>query len=1100
MFATSFRFRAGCGHRLRGFGLVFLSVALLIGNLEARASGFSIPGLTTGQSAVGGQTAENLTPLEMGKAVARDLKGGERHPYQITLNQGQFASLQVEQRGLDVAVQLLGADGKALIEFDSEARLEGKESIGLVAEVTGNYQLNVEATQRNGAGRYEIKVIELRAASEKDRELQEARKAFTASTQLRRAGNMSEAFKQAERALEIRERELGPEDPEVAVALDVMAFFYFSKGDLNKAESLVRRALAIKEKTLEPGHPEIAQSLNGLGLVVEDEGDLAQAEQLHKRGLEIRERAFGPEHLAVATSLNSLAGIYAELHDYVRAEPLYQRSLEIREKLSGADNVRVADALNNLALVSRNLGDYAKAESRALRALSIYEKAYGPEHISIPTALINLALIYNEKQEFTRSEQVLRRALDIEQKKLDAAHPQIAKTLYNLGNVYFFQGEADKAEALYQQALQILEKRFGANHPDLAFPLRSLGGVYRLKGDYRKAEAYFRRAFELREKAFGPNHPSVGDALSSLASVYAAQGDEVQAIKAETRVAELAEQNVALNLVSGSDFQKLAYLSSLSQTADHTISLGVRMFPESPAARRLAATTVLLRKGRVQDALASSISTLRQRFNEQDQKLFDELSRTTAQLAQLVLNGPQKLALEQHQSRIQALEEAREKLESEISRRSAGFFTKSQAITLAAVQQAVPDDTALIEFTLYRPFDPKATDKQKELGDFRYAVYVLRHQGEIQWQDLGAAKPLEAMIEQLRQALRDPKRRDAPQLGRAVEEKLMRPLRAFTADAKHLLISPDGALNLIPFEALVDEQGKYLLERYSFTYLTSGRDLLRMQVARESKGAPVIVADPLFGEPAIAQAAHGEARKTKAEAFARKRQSVTTGTDMSSVYFAPLGGTAQEAQAIKALFDDAQVMTAATATESAVKQINAPMILHIATHGFFLTDAETPAANGEPTRAINARVKIENPLLRSGLALAGANINKGNDDGILTALEASGLNLWGTKLVTLSACDTGVGEVKDGEGIYGLRRAFMLAGTETLVMSLWAVSDYVTREMMTNYYKNLKQGLGRGEALRQVQLAMLKRKERAHPFYWASFIQAGEWANLDGKR
>jgi CHAT domain-containing protein len=122
------------------------------------------------------------------------------------------------------------------------------------------------------------------------------------------------------------------------------------------------------------------------------------------------------------------------------------------------------------------------------------------------------------------------------------------------------------------------------------------------------------------------------------------------------------------------------------------------------------------------------------------------------------------------------------------------------------------------------------------------------------------------------------------------------------------------------------------------------------------------------------------------------------------------------------------------------------------------------------------------------------------DDGILTAMEAAGLNLWGTKLVTLSACDTGVGEVKNGEGVYGLRRAFVLAGAETLVMSLWPVSDRITRELMTRYYEGLKQGQGRGEALRQMQLDMLKQKERQHPFYWASFIQSGEWANLEGKR
>ena len=163
----------------------------------------------------------------------------------------------------------------------------------------------------------------------------------------------------------------------------------------------------------------------------------------------------------------------------------------------------------------------------------------------------------------------------------------------------------------------------------------------------------------------------------------------------------------------------------------------------------------------------------------------------------------------------------------------------------------------------------------------------------------------------------------------------------------------------------------------------------------------------------------------------------------------------------------------------------APRILHIASHGFFLPEASTDHA----------------PLLRSGIALAGANLTATvHRDGILTALEASGLNLWGTRLVTLSACDTGVGEVRNGEGVYGLRRAFVLAGAETLVMSLWPVSDYITRDFMTTFYTSLRAGAGRGDALQQAKLRMLKRPGRAHPYYWASFIESGEWANLDGQR
>jgi CHAT domain-containing protein len=208
-----------------------------------------------------------------------------------------------------------------------------------------------------------------------------------------------------------------------------------------------------------------------------------------------------------------------------------------------------------------------------------------------------------------------------------------------------------------------------------------------------------------------------------------------------------------------------------------------------------------------------------------------------------------------------------------------------------------------------------------------------------------------------------------------------------------------------------------------------------------------------------------------------------------------------EARSIKALFPNATLLTGKQVTQEAINDVEAPSVLHIATHGFFLEDSEAGKVDKTDSAKMQAGMVPENPLLRSGLALSGANIHKaGGENGILTALQASSLNLWGTKLVTLSACDTGIGEVKDGEGVYGLRRAFFLAGTQSLVMSLWPVSDAVTREMMVDYYTGLKRGLGRGEALRQSELAMLKRKGRQHPFYWASFIESGEWANLDGRR
>jgi CHAT domain-containing protein len=223
---------------------------------------------------------------------------------------------------------------------------------------------------------------------------------------------------------------------------------------------------------------------------------------------------------------------------------------------------------------------------------------------------------------------------------------------------------------------------------------------------------------------------------------------------------------------------------------------------------------------------------------------------------------------------------------------------------------------------------------------------------------------------------------------------------------------------------------------------------------------------------------------------------VTTARDLSEVYFAPIAGTAREAQAIQRLFLDATLLAGDQATESSLRQFASPRLLHIATHGFFLQYAGVAPKAGAPAAGDGAG---RDPLLRAGLALAHANRRgtSDQDDGVLTALEASRLNLWGTKLVALSACDTGVGEVRNGEGVYGLRRAFVLAGAESLLMSLWPVSDTWTERQMRSYYQNLKLGKGRGESLRLVQLGMLARNPRLHPFYWANFIQSGDWNPLD---
>ncbi len=992
--------------------------------------------------------------LEQGKPIERELAGGQQHSYQITLAEGQYASVVVEQRGIDVAVALQTTKGKLVASFDSEYRSQGEEKIEMVAEAL-SYRLIVKATSKSApTGYYKIRVAEVRAATDNDRMMHEARKLSADSIRAFSEGKYEETRQLAERALAISEKILGKEHPFVADLLsDFANNYYDDKQEFPKAISLLERALAISEKALGEEHPQTAGISRMLAYVYFETNEVAKAERLAQRAVEISQKTLGLEHRLTALCLHTLSQV---TRDSEKVEQLLQQALMLSEKILGEDHVNTAVILNDLGVLYTEKGDYQQAGQFLLRSQVIYEKIYGPWNVGQVISLFNLGRLARERKDYA------------------------------------------KAEEYYAKSVAILEKAFGPENPRLAMILNNIANIYRAKGEYAKSLDAHLRVLRVAEATRGPYHPLTLLSLGNIAKTYAAQGNIAEAIKFQSRVDAVIERNIEMNLAIGSERQKLSYLNATAERTDRTISLNSDLAPNDGAASALAALVLLQRKGRVLDAMSESFLSLRQRSTPEEQALLKQYNDSTAQLARLVLDGPQKLSFEEHQKKVSQLEEVKERLEAEISRRSAEFRAVSQPVTLAAVQAAIPEGAALIEFAVYRPFDPKAESNNEAYKEPRYIVYVIRQKGEVRWHDLGDAGAIDQRISALRQALRDPLRRDVRERSRAVDEKVMQPVRALIGDTNQLLISPDGALNLIPFEALVDEHERYLIQRYSFTYLTGGRDLLRLQVARKAQNPSLVIADPLFGEPDLPQPAI--AGYVNVHSRAKNRDSITSTTDLSNVYFAPLVGTAQEARTIKSLFPEINILLGQQATESSLKQNPAPRILHIATHGFFLTD-ELSSANTRGTRAISAKAKVANPLLRSGLALAGANLHKSSDDdGILTALEASGLNLWGTKLVTLSACDTGIGEVKNGEGLYGLRRAFMLAGTESLVMSLWPISDYVTREMMTAYYTGLRQGQGRGEALRQVQLSMLKRKQREHPFYWASFIQSGEWANLDGKR
>ncbi|WP_437312109.1 tetratricopeptide repeat protein [Sorangium sp. So ce388] len=893
------------------------------------------------------------------------------------------------------------------------------------------------------------------------------------------------------RALAIREKALGPDHPDVATTLNNLAALLYAKGGYAAAEPLYRRALAIWEKALGPDHPQVANGLSNLASLLQAKGDYAGAEPLYRRALDIRVRALGPDHPGVAQSLNNLASLLEAKGDYAAAEPLYRRALAIREKALGPDHPDTATPLNNLAGLLRAKGDYAAAEPLYRRALAIREKALGPDHPDVAAALNNLARLLDLRGGDAEAEPLYRRALAIQERALGPDHPDVAAALNNLALLLWEKGDHAAAEPLLRRALAVREKALGPDHPHLVVTLNNLAALLQAEGDIAAAEPLYLRALGIAEKALGAEHPGVATTLDSLAALYWASAAPARALPLLKRAAAIHEQVLAAVLAAGSEQQKHALAWTVEGETDMVVSLHVRALPNHADAARLALTVLLQRKGRVLDSMTDMLTQLRARGRPEDQAKLAELARLTGELATRTLRGPAPgEEVSHHGGALARLRADIEVLERDLATRYKALAAERRAVTLEAVQAALGPGAALVEMALFRSFDPRPKPG-RSFGDPRYVAYVLHRSGEPRWVELGPAAPIDALVAAARASLSaaDPRYAEA---ARALDEKVMQPVRQLLGDAREVYLSPDGALNLVPFAALVDERGQFLLARYRFTYLTSGRDLLRLEVTRTEtpRSSPLVIGNPAYDENGATPAGATSGRRSGA---------------MGAMRFGPLRWTEPEARAVKELLPDARLLLEADATEAAVKALAGPAIVHLATHGFFL--AQAPAAPLAPLEARPFLILLqpgalpplpENPLLRSGLALAGANQRRsGGDDGVLTALEVAGLDLWGTKLVVLSACDTGIGTLSRGEGVYGLRRALVLAGADSQIMSLWKVADEATQALMKAYYGRLSAGEGRSDALREVQLAMAR--QHLHPYYWAAFIVGGSGRSLSGK-
>jgi TPR repeat protein/CHAT domain-containing protein len=915
-----------------------------------------------------------------------------------------------------------------------------------------------------------------------------------------------------EEALRIYQKVRGKEHPETALCLINLAELYKAMAEYAKAEPLLLEALRICRKVRGEEHSDTALSLNNLGDLYEEMGEYAKAETLYLEALRIYQKVRGEEHLETAASLGNLAELYLKMGEFSKAEPLFQEALRIDQKVFGPEHPDTANSLDNLAALYDTMGEFAKAEPLYQEALRIDEKVLGPEHSKTATSINNLASFYYEMGEYARAEPLLQESFRICQKVLGSEHPQTAASLEHLAGLYLEMREFAKAEPLLQEALRIRKKVFGSEHPETAASLSSLGQLYQDQGKYAQAESLLQEALRIRKKVFGSEHPITAESLNNLALLYWITGEYV---KAETLYQESLRfwqkiigpehpdtatviQNLALLEFDLGRIDEATALARQASAAQLT-SLS-RIFSFTSEQQRLAyldifhpywlfailtgtetdlATAVLRYKGVVLDSIVEDHLLAEAVKGSEDQKLVEQLNLGKRQLGQLLLQPAKTFSTESNR-RIEALEGEVEKIESQLAQRVAGLGQARHAlgVSLEQVQLTIPNDGALIEYLRYKHYLGEA---QLEPS---YGAVVLFSKGAPLWIPLGKAEVIDDLVTRYSTLVRgSPEEEELSANLQALDEAVWAPIaQALPNQTKRIIISPDGELNFVSFATLLSKDKEFLAQTYDVQYVASGRDLLR-QVTPSTAKDVVLFANPDFDLASTAMLAKADNPSADEDSPRGAERG-----DIEDWSFASLEGTQKETdELIKKFARWGWTLTDFTgeeATKEALLKIHSPYILHLATHGFFAKEDPT-SAKTETESSLNERQSVakskffKNPMHRSGLALTGAQstieawkrgeVPPVENDGILTAEDVSTLDLQGTWLVTLSACDTGAGEARAGEGVMGLRRGFIQAGAQNLLMTLWPISDEFTVQIMRDFYEAAHTNDNAPAALAKVQ-------------------------------
>jgi CHAT domain-containing protein/tetratricopeptide (TPR) repeat protein len=890
----------------------------------------------------------------------------------------------------------------------------------------------------------------------------------------------------------IREKTLGREHPDYAVSLNSMAIFYRKMGQYDKAEPLGLESIAIRKKVLGREHSDYAAGLNNQAILYWAMGQYEKAEPLYLEAKAIREKILGREHPSYASNLNSLAILYKEMGQYDKAEPLYLESKAIREKALGREHPDYAQSLSNLAVLYWDMGQYEKAELLYLESIAIRGKALGREHPDYAGSLNNLAILYKKLGQYKKAEPLYLESKAIREKVLGRENPDYATSLEGLAILYDEMGQYEKAEPLYLECKAIREKKLGREHPVYAASLINLAGLYQDMGQYDKAEPLYLESSAIREKALGKEHPDYAASLQSLAGLYRGIG---QYEKAEPLLFELSKVNThlieqALHHLSENELNN--YLDKFSDAQNQTLSFTQiadrkKMMPVCYDNSLFYKGFLLQSIGRIKQLALSNAGTA-----EKYDQLKSYQRRLATQYAEPIAERDSTL--------VAKLEAKTNDLEKDLARTVAGWGRAIKQVTWQEVQAALKPNEVAVEFVSYRFYHKKKTDSTL------YAALLLLPGSDSQkFIPLFEEKQLSALLKT--EGNPEPTFYNdlyaAAKKGSQLYGLIWKPIAAALPQGATVYCSPSGLLHRINLGAIPTPEGKTLAEKHRLTILGSTRQLVITSVSPTQQSATAQLYGGIQYDATPTLVANTTA---KPEDLAARRSPDITQNDstLRGENWNYLRWTEVEISAAANVMKSKAIVPilkkGAEATEESFKALGegspSPRILHVATHGFFFPDPKELKPREEQAIGEKTLKVSDNPMIRSGLVLAGGNhawktgkpLRPELEDGILTAYEISQMNLANTELVVLSACETGLGDLVGNEGVYGLQRAFKIAGARYLIMSLWQVPDFQTQVFMTAFYKHWLEGkMTVPEAFRATQ-AELRAKYSGEAFKWAGFV------------